>query len=108
MIIYLIKISLKTSSRNARIFCATDIARLGLASAFPVGIETHTCTLTLTIKAVQSELFCISSCGDPGLRSCTNTNHIEGISIYKFLANEEQRKMWIKFVQKHRPNFIRQ
>jgi hypothetical protein len=39
------------------------------------------------------------------LRSYTNTYHIEGISMHKFPANEEQRKIWIKFVQRHRPNF---
>ena len=79
--------------------------------------------LSNPIKAVQSELlfipnstsmasstkrarrgkFCV--CGGPGLRSCTNTYHVEGISMHKFPANEEQRKMWIKFVRKHRPNF---
>ena len=60
-------------------------------------IYTHTCTLTLTIKAVQSELLCILNstsmasstkrarrgkfcvCGYPGLHSCTNTYHVEGI-----------------------------
>ena len=54
-------------------------------------------------KRARGGKFCV--CGGPGLRSCTNTYHVEGISMHKFPANEEQRKMWIKFVRKHRPNF---
>ena len=47
--------------KRMNILCATDITRLGLATIFPVRIETHTCTLTFTIKAVPSELLCISN-----------------------------------------------
>ena len=79
--------------------------------------------LSNPIKAVQSELLCISKstsmassmkrakrgkfcvCRGPVLRSCTNTNHVEGISMHKFPANEEEWKIWIKFVRKHWPNF---
>ena len=133
---------LKTSARNACIFCATDKARLGLATAFLALPHTRTITQSclylyyqtlsnpvMAIKAVRSELLCIPNstsmasstkrarmgkfcvCRGSGLRSCTNTAgirntyHVEGISMHKFPANEEQQKICIKFVRKHRPNF---
>ena len=43
--------------------------------------------------------------GGPGLLSCTNTYHVEGISMHKFPDNEGQRKLWVKFVRRHRPDF---
>ena len=54
-------------------------------------------------KRAKRGKYCV--CGGPELRSCTNTYHIEGISMHKFPENEEQRKIWTRFVQKHRPNF---
>ena len=59
--------------------------------------------MSSSTKRAKRGKFCV--CGGPGLRSCTNTYHIGGISMHKFPANEEQRKIWIKFVQRHRPNF---
>ena len=48
--------------------------------------------------------YCV--CGGPGLLSCTNTYNVEGISMHKFPKNEEQRKLWVKFVRRHRRDFI--
>ncbi|XP_028419191.1 uncharacterized protein LOC114544898, partial [Dendronephthya gigantea] len=54
-------------------------------------------------RAKRGKILC---CGGPGLRSCTNTYHVEGISMHKFPENEEQRKNWIKLVRRHQPNFV--
>ena len=115
---------MKTSARNACMFCATDKERRGLATAFlALSFVSVLSNPIMAIKAVQSELLCIPNstgtasrmekirvCGGPGLRSCTNiagirnTYHVEGILMHKFPANEEQRKIWIEFVRKYRPN----
>ena len=59
--------------------------------------------MSSSTKRARRGKYCV--CEGPGLHSCTNTYHIEGISMHKFPENEEQRKIWTKFVQRHRPNF---
>ena len=54
-------------------------------------------------KRAKRGKFCV--CGGPGMRSCTNTYHVDGISMHKFPENEEHRKLWVKFVRRHRPDF---
>ena len=60
--------------------------------------------MSSSTKRAKRGKFCV--CGGPGLRSCTNTYHVEGISMHKFPENDEQRKLWTKFVQRHRPDFF--
>ena len=45
--------------------------------------------------------------GGPGLVSCTNRTHTEGVSIQRhmFPKEEVRRAKWERFVRKHRPNF---
>ena len=115
-------------SPKRMLFTATYKAHLGLTTAFPRRHKTskpcsYAIDSILPIRAGQFGLLCISNstimasstkrarwgkfcvCRSPGLRSCTNTYHVQGISKHKFPAHEKQRKMWVKFVRKHRQNF---
>ena len=48
--------------------------------------------------------YCVA--GGPGNLSCKNNSCVEGISMHGFPKSEGNlRKTWIKFVQKHRPNW---
>ena len=50
--------------------------------------------------------FCV--CGGPGGVSCKNTTHTPGIIMHKFPSEKtkvEERRLWTKFVRRHRPNF---
>lgn len=52
--------------------------------------------------------YCVA--GGPKEVSCTNSQFTPGISMHVFpsLSNEEttrQRRLWISFVRRHRPNF---
>ena len=48
--------------------------------------------------------YCVA--GGPNNVRCTNTSYTEGVSMHVFPKNEEIRKKWTKFVQRHRANFI--
>ena len=50
--------------------------------------------------------FCV--CSGPGGVSCKNTTHKPGIIMHKFPLEKtrvEERRLWTKFVRRHRPNF---
>ncbi len=91
-----------TLKRKLNLFYATPVYKsLRFESSLAFSIE-QACLRAQ--REQKGGKYCV--CGDPGLRSCTNTYHVEGISMHKFPENEEQRKIWIKFVQRHRPNFF--
>lgn len=50
--------------------------------------------------------YCV--CGGPGEVSCKNTTHTPGIIMHKFPSEKtrpDERRLWTKFVRKHRVNF---
>ena len=48
--------------------------------------------------------FCAA--GGPNQVSCTNTNATPGVSTHLFPSDEKVREQWLKFVHKHRPDFV--
>lgn len=50
--------------------------------------------------------YCVG--GGPGGISCKNSSHTPGVMLHKFPSEKtraEERKLWTKFVRRHRPNF---
>lgn len=47
--------------------------------------------------------YCVA--GGPKNISCTNTSYTDGISMHVFPKNDDARRKWTRFVQRHRPNF---
>ena len=59
------------------------------------------------IKTKHRGRSCVA--GGPGGVSCTNTQYTQGISVHVFPSAEKdhkKRQEWIRFVRKHRPNFV--
>ncbi|XP_046847779.1 THAP domain-containing protein 3-like [Xenia sp. Carnegie-2017] len=47
--------------------------------------------------------------GWPNGKSCTNSQHTEGVSVHRFPMNDKERlSKWTKFVRRHRPKFVPQ
>lgn len=44
--------------------------------------------------------------GGPNKVSCTNNSYTDGISMHYFPKNEAVRIKWMRFVQKHRKDFV--
>ena len=42
----------------------------------------------------------------PNKTSCTNTSYTEGVSMHYFPSDESAKQSWIKFVRRHRKDFI--
>ncbi|CAB4007828.1 THAP domain-containing 2-like [Paramuricea clavata] len=50
--------------------------------------------------------YCV--CGGPGGVSCKNSTHTPGIILHKFPSEKtrpDERRLWTKFVRRHRTNF---
>ena len=50
--------------------------------------------------------YCLA--GGPGIVSCTNGQHMEGVSIHHFPDQNKDKDLylkWVQFVRKHRPSF---
>ena len=63
--------------------------------------------ITSRIKVKHGRRSCVA--GGPGGVSCTNTRYTQGISLHVFPSDEKdhkRRQEWIKFVRKHRPQFV--
>ncbi|XP_046858372.1 uncharacterized protein LOC124451811 [Xenia sp. Carnegie-2017] len=51
--------------------------------------------------------YCVA--GWPNGKSCTNSQHTEGVSVHRFPMNDKERlSKWTKFVRRHRPKFVPQ
>ena len=48
--------------------------------------------------------FCVA--GAPGKQSCQNTSYTPGISMHYFPSDPSTREKWVKFVQRHRVDFV--
>ena len=48
--------------------------------------------------------YCVA--GGPNKTSCTNTSYTEGVSMHYFPSDENVKQAWIKFVRRHRKDFI--
>ena len=44
--------------------------------------------------------------GRPNKTSCTNTTYTEGVSMHYFPSDENVKQAWVKFVHRHRKDFI--
>ncbi|XP_046863656.1 THAP domain-containing protein 5-like [Xenia sp. Carnegie-2017] len=51
--------------------------------------------------------YCVA--GWPNGKSCTNSQHTEGVSVHRFpMKDKERLNKWTKFVKRHRPKFVPQ
>ena len=48
--------------------------------------------------------YCVA--GGPNKTSCTNTSYTEGVSMHYFPSDENVKQAWVKFVRRHRKDFI--
>ena len=56
-------------------------------------------------KKKRGGLYCVA--GGPEGRRCTNCTHTEGKSMHAFPKDPSTRRLWTKFVQLHRSDFLR-
>ncbi len=50
--------------------------------------------------------YCVA--GWPNGKSCTNSQHTEGISVHRFPKDKDRLNKWTTFVRRHRPKFVPQ
>ena len=60
-----------------------------------------------TAKKPRGGQYCVA--GWPNGKSCTNSQHTEGVSMHRFpLKDKERLNKWTAFVRRHRPKFVPQ
>lgn len=57
-----------------------------------------------TSKQRHCKVFCVA--GGPNQRSCTNNGDTPGISMHRFPTDPLIRQQWVKFVRRHRVDFM--
>ena len=67
------------------------------------GVQTFEAIMAAEGKTRRGGKYSVA--GGPGLVSCTNRTHKEGVSMHMFPKDEVRRAKWEQFVRKHRPNF---
>ena len=55
-------------------------------------------------KKKRGGRYCVA--GGPKIRSCKNNSHTVGISMHQFPTDPVVRNKWVKFVQRHRADFV--
>ena len=48
--------------------------------------------------------YCVA--GGPNTTSCTNTSYTEGVSMHYFPSDDIVKQAWVRFVRRHRKDFI--
>ena len=63
--------------------------------------------LATSAKKARGGQYCVA--GWPNGKSCTNSQHTDGVSMHRFPMKEKERlNKWTAFVRRHRPKFIPQ